>query len=116
VIGMQTQRDQAGEALRVTQAVLREFLEHGPTGAEVAAAKRGIIDGFPLRIDTNSEIHGYLALIGFYRLPLTYLEDFVRDVERVTIPQIRAAFKRHIDPDRLVTVVVGPDPEAGKSP
>jgi zinc protease len=73
----------------------------------VAAAKKGIIGGFPLRIDTNRKIHGYLALIGFYRLPLTYIDDFVKRVEAVTIPEIRAAFKRHVDPDRLVTVVVG---------
>lgn len=107
VIGMQTQRDQAGEALEVTDAVLREFLERGPTEAEVDAARKGIIGGFPLRIDTNRKILGYLALIGFYRLPLTYLDDFVKEVERVTIPQIRAAFKRHVDADRLVKVVVG---------
>ena len=111
VIGMQTQRDQAGEALKVADTVLREFLERGPTETEVAAAKKGIVGGFPLRIDTNRKIHGYLALIGFYRLPLTYLEDFVKRVEAVTIPEIRAAFKRHVDPDRLVTVVVGSEPE-----
>jgi zinc protease len=96
--------------------VLREFLKDGPTEAEVAAAKKNIIGGFPLRIDTNREIHGYLALIGFYRLPLTYLEDFVKKVDQVTIPEIRAAFARHVDPDRLVTVVVGIDPEAKPKP
>jgi zinc protease len=111
VIGMQTQREQAGQALEVANTVLREFLERGPTEAEVAAAKKGIIGGFPLRIDTNRKIQGYLALIGFYRLPLTYLEDFQKRVEAVTIPEIRAAFKRHVDADRLVTVVVGPAPE-----
>jgi zinc protease len=107
VIGMQTQRDQALEALKVTDQVLREFLDSGPTEGELAAAKKGIIGGFPLRIDTNSKIHGQLSLIGFYRLPLTYLEDFVKQVERVTLADIRAAFKRHVDADRLVKVVVG---------
>ncbi|HUF81202.1 MAG TPA: pitrilysin family protein, partial [Burkholderiales bacterium] len=116
VIGMQTQRGQAVDALKVTDTVLREFMGRGPTEEEVAAAKRNIIDGFPLRIDTNREIHGYLELIGFYRLPLTYLEDFMKKVERVTIPEIRAAFSRHVDPDRLVTVVVGPGPEAKQKP
>jgi zinc protease len=116
IIGMQTQRERAAEALKITDAVLREFLKDGPTEAEVAAAKKNIIGGFPLRIDTNREIHGYLALIGFYRLPLTYLEDFVKKVDQVTIPEIRAAFARHVDPDRLVTVVVGIDPEAKPKP
>jgi zinc protease len=108
-IGMQTQRDQAAEALKLTDAVLRRFLERGPTPEELAAAKQNIVGSFPLRIDSNRKIHEYLALIGFYRLPLTYLEDFVKDVERVTAADIRDAFRRHVDPDRLVTVVVGGD-------
>ena len=35
---------------------------------------RIIVGGFPLRIDSNKKIHDYLALIGFYNLPLDYLE------------------------------------------
>ena len=107
VVGMSTKGEQAREALTVAQKTLADFVASGPTAKELAAAKKNIIGGFPLRIDTNRKIHGYLALIGFYRLPLTYLEDFVKEVDRVTIPQIRDAFKRHIDPDRLVKVVVG---------
>jgi zinc protease len=111
VIGMQTQREQAAEALKLVRATLREFLASGPTEAELSAAKKNIIGGFPLRIDSNRKIHGYLALIGSYRLPLTYLEDFVGNVERVTLADIRRAFAR-LDPERMVTVVVGPEEES----
>jgi zinc protease len=118
-IGMQTRRDQAEEALAVVRRTLREFLASGPTEEEVAAAKRNLIGGFPLRIDSNSKIHAQLATIGFYRLPLTYLEDYVKNVERVTAAQVRDAFRRRIDPERLVTVVVaGEDAaaETGRAP
>lgn len=107
VIGMQTQRDQAQEALAVVQKTLRDFIHDGATVKELTAAKQNIVGGFPLRIDSNSKIHGYLALIGFYRLPLTYLDDFVKNVESVSVASIKSAFARHIDPDKLVTVVVG---------
>jgi zinc protease len=46
-------------------------------------------------------------VIGFYRLPLDYLDTFPSRVEAVTAEQIRDAFRRRIDPERLVTVVVG---------
>lgn len=111
VIGMQTQRAQAAEALRVVRSTLREFVKDGPTAKELEAAKQNIIGSFPLRIDSNRKIHGYLALIGFYRLPLTYLEDFNGNIERVNIADIKSAFARHVDPDRMVTVVVGPEAE-----
>ncbi len=109
IIGMQTRRDQADEALAVVRKTLADFVSNGPTQQELQAAKQNIVGGFPMRIDSNRKIHGYLGVIGFYGLPLSYLEDFVGNVERVTVADIRAAFKRGVDPDKLVTVVVGAD-------
>lgn len=109
VIGMQTRRDQADEALAVVRKTLRDFVSNGPTEQELQAARQNIVGGFPMRIDSNRKIHEYLAVIGFYGLPISYLEDFVGNVERVTVAGIKAAFARHVDPERLVTVVVGAD-------
>jgi zinc protease len=118
LIGMQTQRAQAGDALAVARETLAEFVKSGATDKELTAAKQNIIGGFPLRIDSNRKIHEYLGMIGFYRLPLTYLEDFVKNVERVTAADIADAFRRRVHPDRMVTVVVaadepGPSADAG---
>lgn len=107
VIGMQTQSDQVTLALSVVRDTLRQFLDKGPTEKELTLAKQNIIGGFPMRIDSNRKIHEYLGLIGFYRLPLTYLDDYVKNVERVTAVEIKQAFSRHVDPRKLVTVVVG---------
>ncbi|RCX33285.1 M16 family metallopeptidase [Thioalbus denitrificans] len=107
LLGLQTRNDQAGEALTVLNAVLDKFVAGGPTAAELEAAKRNITGGFPLRIDSNANIVEYLALIGFYRLPLDYLDTFNDRVEAVTAAQVRAAFARRVHPDRLVTVTVG---------
>jgi zinc protease len=91
------------------QKTLADFVAQGPTARELDLAKKNIIGGFPLRIDSNRKIHEYLSVIGFYHLPLSYLEDFAANVERVTVAGIRDAFQRRIDPDRMVTVVVGPE-------
>lgn len=107
LISMQTRRDQAQQALEVARVTLTDFVKNGPTAEEMEAARRNIVNGFPLRIDSNRKIHEYLALIGFYRLPLSYLEDFVKNVERVTAAEIRDAFQRRVHPERMVTVVVG---------
>jgi zinc protease len=50
-------------------------------------------------------------VIGFYRLPLTYLDDFTKNVERVTADQVKSAFQRRVHPERMITVVVGPSEE-----
>jgi zinc protease len=109
VIGLQTRKDQAGEALAVVHATLKAFLATGPTADELEKAKQNLVGGFPLRIDSNRKILDYLGVIGFYHLPLTYLEDFVPSVEKVTLADIRDAFARRVDPERMVTVIVGAD-------
>lgn len=106
-VGLQTKKEQAGEALELTQKVLTEFIADGPTAQELVAAKQNIIGGFPLRIDSNKKILSFLSVIGFYSLPLTYLEDYIEAVEQVTVAEIKAAFQRRIKPDGMVTVVVG---------
>jgi len=106
-IGLQTRGDQAREALAVAREVLREFVDAGPTERELEGAKQNIVGGFALRIDTNRKLHDYVRVIGYYGLPLDYLDTFISKVEAVTTSQIREAFGRRIQPARMVTVVVG---------
>lgn len=107
-LGLQTRSDQTQQALDVANQTLREYVAQGPTEKELAAAISNITGGFALRIDSNSKLAEYLAMISFYHLPLDYLDNFVERIRAVNAPAIRDALKRHIDPERMVTVVVGP--------
>ena len=106
-MGLQTGNGQRDEALALLNKILRDFIEEGPTQAEMQHAIKNITGGFPLRIDSNKDIIGYIVMIGFYDLPLDYLETFNAKIEAVTAEQVRDAFRRRIHPDRLVTVLVG---------
>ena len=110
-IGLQTKRDQADAALGLVRETLDKFIKDGVTEAELKAAKQNIVGGFPMRIDSNGKILDYLSLIGFYHLPLTYLDDFNQNISKVTTAQIKDAFSRRINPNNMVTVVVGGDTE-----
>lgn len=114
-IGLQTKKEQADAALKLTRATLRKFVDKGVTEKELKAAKDNIIGGFPLRIDSNRKILEYLGVIGFYDLPLTYLDDFTDKVNSVTTVQIRDAFKRRVHPDSMATVIVGAPEENNNS-
>jgi len=105
--GLQTRNDQAGEALDVMKATLKEFTDNGPTKEELIAAKQNITGGFALRVDSNRKIAGYLAMIGFYGLPLEYLENFKDKVNAVTVEAIKDAYIRRVDVDKMITVMVG---------
>lgn len=106
-LGLQTKNSQRDEALAVVRRVLARFIDEGPTEEELAAAKKNITGGFPLRIDSNRKIADYLMVIGFYGLPLTYIDDFIPRIEAVTAGQIRDAFRRRVHPAHMVTVTAG---------
>lgn len=108
--GLQTRTDQADAALALLNEQLRLFVETGPTEAELESAKQNLTGGFALRIDSNKDILGYLAMIGFYELPLDYLDTYNDKIMNVTTEQIRNAFRRKLSTDKLVTVMVGPMP------
>lgn len=110
-IGLQTKKEQAEDALKLVKQTLDNFIQNGITEAELKAAKANIIGGFPMRIDSNSKILDYLAVIGFYKLPLNYLDEYNKNVEKVTVAQIKDAFSRRLKTENFVTVIVG-DPGA----
>jgi zinc protease len=110
--GLETRNEQVGEALEVLRRTLQEFIGQGPSVQEHQASLKHITGGFPLRIDSNSKIVEYLAVIGFYDLPLDYLENFVRRIGSVTLNQIRESFKRRLSVANTVTVIVGGEQEA----
>lgn len=109
--GLQTRMDQTEEALAVLHEQLRLYVENGPDKEELESSIQSITGGFPLRIDSNRDIIAYLGMIGFYGLPLDYLETYNEKVMNVTIERIRDAFRRKLSPDKLVTVTVGPESE-----
>ena len=106
-IGLQTRPDQAAEAVRVSKEVLARFESEGPTEAELKGAKDYLIGGFPLLIDSNRKLLDNIGNIAWNNLPLDYLDTWTRQVERVTIADIKAAFSRKLQPQRMVTVTVG---------
>ncbi len=114
VLGLQTRSDQADEAIEVCMNVLDEYIENGPTEEELKLSKQNIINGFPLRIDSNRDILGYLSLIGYYGLPITYLNDFTRNIESISLEDVKKAFRNHLNPESFVTVVVGSEQKSEK--
>ena len=107
MMGMQTRSDQTDQALGLLKSELAAYVESGPEQDEINASISNITGSFPLNLDSNSKLMGYLAMIGFYDLPADYLETFIGKVKAVNVAQINEALKRRIKPDRLVTVIVG---------
>ena len=106
-MGLQTRNDQTSEAVAVMKQTLKKFVDNGPTEKQLLAAKKNITGGFVMRFDTNRKLISYVSMIGFYQLPLDYLEQFQGKVEAVTVTSIKDAFYRRVKIDSLHTITVG---------
>jgi zinc protease len=106
-IGLQTKKEQSAEAMEIVKRVVADYVANGPTPAELKAAKDNLVGGFSLRIDNNRKLLDNLSMVGFYGLPLDYLDTWTANVEKVTVAQIKADFAKRVKPDALASVVVG---------
>ena len=106
-ISLQTRPDQAQQAIDVVRGVLQQFVTQGPTPAELQAAKDNLVGGFALRIDSNRKVLDNVANMAWNDLPLDYLDRWTTQLEAVTLEDIRAALGRTLQPQKMVTVVVG---------
>lgn len=111
-VGLQTKQEQTEEALKVVRETIKRFQDEGPTEAELTASKKDITGGFPLRTASNDDIVEYLGVIGFYKLPLDYLDTFTDKINSITREQVMEVFKRRIDLNKMLTVIVGPQAKA----
>ncbi len=109
-VAFQTRPDQAAAAVKVSRDVLAKFVAEGPTQAELKAAKDNLIGGFPLLLDSNAKLLGNVANIAWNDLPLDYLDTWTARMNAVTAEDVKAAFARKLQPERMVTVVVGGKP------
>ena len=107
MMGMQTRADQADQAVSLLQAELDKYIAQGPTEKELKDSISNVVGSFPLNLDSNSKLLGYLAMIGFYDLPDDYLQTFVENIESVSRADAKQAMARRIKTDKMVTVIVG---------
>lgn len=108
MISLQTRAEMSQGTLKLVQDVLADYLKTGPTQKELDDAKRELAGSFPLSTASNADIVGQLGAIGFYNLPLSYLEDFMQRSQSLSVEQVREALNKHLSTDKMVIVTAGP--------
>lgn len=107
IISLQTKKAQTADALKVVRATFNDFMQNGPTEQELKAAQNNLVEGFPLRMENNSKMLSLVSMIGYYGLPLDYLNTWPDHIKAVTNNDIQEAFARKLSADKLSTIIVG---------
>lgn len=96
------------EGIEAARSVLDNFIKNGPSEAELVLAKNNIIGGFALNLDSNRKLASALLALGIYDLPLDFYDTYQQKIQSISASDIQKAFSKHVHPDLLNTIIVGP--------
>jgi predicted Zn-dependent peptidase len=103
----------AGVQTDKTAESLQEFFKelngmHMPISAdELSKAKNYVALGFPSEFETIGDLAAHLEELAVYKLPDTYFERYVPNIQAVTVADVQKAAATYIQPKKFAVVVVG---------
>lgn len=110
---MQTKNETALEAVRIVKEEIHRMRENRVSDGELNDAKDYLTGSFPLRLDTNRKVAHFIAQVEFFQLGMDYPERYAELIKKVTAQDVERVAKRYLQPDRLITVIVGNQKKIG---
>jgi zinc protease len=108
VISTFTPAAQTALVVKEIEAVLKEVQEQGITAQELAEAQSYYVGHFPLGLETPRGIGGRVVSMDLYSLGRDYLHRYREHIQAVTLSAAQEAARKHLQPEALVALVVGP--------
>ncbi len=102
------------QTVDAVRAEIRQLLEHGVTGDELADSKANFAGRLPLQLERNEGVAGAILSMERYGLGLDYLERYARTIEAVSAEAVLAAARRYLDADRTALAIAGPPLSVGE--
>lgn len=102
------QTEVSADAIREALAEVRTLRDERPvTREELDVARASLTRGYPRNFETADQVARSVAQLALYELPDDYFAVFVPRINAIELDAIQAAAARHLDADRLLTVIVG---------
>ncbi|MBM2805684.1 MAG: putative Peptidase domain protein, involved in ppq synthesis (ppqG) [Deltaproteobacteria bacterium] len=104
---MQTKNESAQEAIRIARDEIRKIREQPVSEQELNDAKEYLAGSFALRFDTNRKVAGFLTQVEYFGLGLDFPSRYTELVRKVSREDVQRVAKQFLQPDKLITVIVG---------
>lgn len=105
--GTATENARVAQSIEVTKQVWTHMHDSGPTADELANAKTYLTGSFPLQFDSTTQIARLLVAIQYDHLGIDYVDRRKELINGVTLDDAKRVAQRLLDPNKLLTVVVG---------
>jgi zinc protease len=101
-----TENDSTMSAIRASLNVIKGIRQAEVTDNEYNDAVNFYEGYYPMTLETPSEVAGEIIKIKIYGLPVSYIQDFTKNIKKVTKADILRAAQKYIDPDNLDFTIV----------
>ncbi len=108
IISTFTPADHTAQVVQEIRSVLTEVHRNGVTNQELTEAQSYYVGHFPLGLETSRGIARQAMSIDLYDLGSDYLRRYCDQIRGVTLSTAAAAARDHLQPENLVTLVMGP--------
>ncbi len=90
------------------RSVIADVHQKGVTAQELEEAQSYYVGHFPLGLETSRGIGRQVINMDLYDLGADYLKNYCEQIRNVTLKTAAQAARDHLQPDTLVTLVMGP--------
>ncbi len=108
-IGFSTRTDKTRAAIDASLEVINETLDKGITSDEMRLTTDNLKNSFPMGFASNAGINGLLGMMNFYKLPDSYLSDYISRIDNVELSAVNETLRQTLDTDKFLIVTVGAD-------
>jgi zinc protease len=112
-VALQTKNASARESIALALKEIERIRKEPVTDKEIDGAKKYLIGSFPLRLDTQAKLAGFLVQVEYYGLGLDYPQKYPSLIKAVTKEDIQRVARTYLHPDNYLLVVVANLKEAG---
>ena len=105
--GLQTKNESANTAIEEVLKEMERIKTELVSDKELSDAKSYLTGSFPLRIDSNRKIAGFLTAVEYYELGLDYVDNYKKFIDAITKDDILRVAKKYLNTSNYVLIVVG---------
>lgn len=106
-VTLQTKNQSANAAIEEILKEMDRIMREPVRDKELNDAKSYLTGSFPLRLDSNNKLAGFLVAVEFYGLGLNYADDYKRFINSVSRDDVLRVAKKYLNTKDHVLVVVG---------
>jgi zinc protease len=108
IVSTFTPAENTAQVVKEIRSVIAEVHQNGVTAQELAEAQSYYVGHFPLGLETSRGIGRQVLSIDLYDLGVDYLKRYCDQIRGVNLETAAAAARAHLQPEGLVTLVMGP--------